>query len=53
MENLTIDEILGATRGDLIVDSKCYNYKSVSIDSRKVEKDSIFFDFFMLMISFF
>lgn len=43
MENLTIDEILKATSGELIVDSKCYNYKSVSIDSRKVEKEGIFF----------
>ncbi|NEU03534.1 MULTISPECIES: UDP-N-acetylmuramoyl-tripeptide--D-alanyl-D-alanine ligase [Clostridium] len=43
MEYLSINEIVNALNGKLILNGNIENFKSVSIDSRKVRKGDIFF----------
>lgn len=39
---LTLNEILKATKGEIIIDKGYKSFKSLSTDTRKIEKDSIF-----------
>ncbi|GIM27985.1 UDP-N-acetylmuramoyl-tripeptide--D-alanyl-D-alanine ligase [Clostridium polyendosporum] len=43
MELLSINEILSAINGEIIVDGKDYFFSNVNTDTRKIEENSIFF----------
>ena len=42
MEVLSFEEILSAVRGKVHINGKCHKYNSLSTDTRKISKDSIF-----------